>query len=199
MFKKLFILTTFLVAGIAGYGQIVHPELIGQKIAVAIKQEQQLKSKIYKGGGDILTPKDMAFPIRYIREEKNIPNLIVQYTFSKNDSVIHNIEYQWDARNFNESDHNVKPISFDKVLIERYNGLLAFFTKKYGPGTAKGDLTNLAKIDSLGGLTRTDKWNTNGQVDVLMYTAISNYHQAQPHASIIPTHRIRVYLAQPKK
>lgn len=179
MLKKLFVLTTLLVAVLAGFGQIVQPELIGQKMAVAIKQENRLKSKIYKGGGDILTPKDMAFPVRYIRQEKSIPDLIVQYTFSKNDSVIHNIEYEWDVKNFDESDHVVKPISFDKALIERYNSLLAYFTKKYGPGSAKGDLTDLTRIDSLGGLTRTDKWNANGQVDVLMYTAISNYYQAE--------------------
>jgi hypothetical protein len=198
MLKKLFILITLAVAGTTSFAQIVHPDLIGKKIAVAIKQENQLKSKIYKGGGDILTPKDMAFPIRYIRQEKNIPHLIVQYTFSKNDSVIHNIEYEWDVRNFDESDHIVKPISFDKALIERYNSLLAYFTKKYGPGTTKGDLTDLAKIDSLGGLTRTDRWNANGEVDVLMYTAISNYYQALPGVTRIPTHRIRVYMAKPR-
>ncbi|QPH38959.1 hypothetical protein [Pedobacter endophyticus] len=66
MLKKLFILITLVVAGIAGYGQSVYLNLIGQKMSVAISQEKQLKSSIYKGGGDMLIPKDMAFPLRYI-------------------------------------------------------------------------------------------------------------------------------------
>jgi hypothetical protein len=199
MLKKLFILITLAVAGTTSFAQIVHPDLIGKKIAVAIKQEQQLKSKTYTNDEDIIIAGGMAMPVRFIRVEKNIPNLIVQYIFSEKDSIIREIEYEWDVRNFDKSDHIVKPISFDKALIERYNSLLAYFTKKYGPGTAKGDLTDLTRIDSLGGLSRTDKWNANGQVDVLMYTAISNYYRSQPYVTTIPTHRIRVYLAKPRK
>ncbi len=199
MLNKLYIIITLVLAGTTSFAQSVNPDLIGKKMAAAIKQEQQLKSKIYKGDGDILIPGGMAFPIRYIRTEKNIPNLIVQYTFSEKDSIINNIEYEWDLRNFEKSDHNVKPISFDKALIKRYNNLLTYFTKKYGTGITKGDLTNLAKIDSLGGLTRTDRWDANDQVDVLMYTAISNHHQAISHGARIPTHRIRVYISKPRK
>ncbi|WP_431295131.1 hypothetical protein [Pedobacter sp. P26] len=46
-------------------------------------------------------------------------------------SVTNNIEYEWDVRNFEKSGHNVKSISFDKALIDRYNSLLTCFTKMW--------------------------------------------------------------------
>jgi len=197
MFKKLFLLSTLLAVTAVAYAQAINPDLLGKKIAFAIKQEQQLKSKIYTNDEDIIIAGGMAMPVRFIRVEKDIPNLIVQYIFSEKDSIIHKIGYEWDVRNFDKSDHNVKPLAFNKALIERYNSLVKLFTQKYGVGTTKGDLSNLTKIDTSGGLTRTDKWNS-GQVDVLMHTAISNHYEATAYGASIPTHRIRVYLSEPR-
>jgi hypothetical protein len=198
MFKVLFILTAILIVSATSFAQSVNPDLLGKKISLAIKQEQQLKSEIYTNDEDIIIAGGMAIPVRFIRVEKDIPNLIVQYIFSEKDSIIRKIEYEWDVRNFDKSDHNVKPLAFNKALIERYNNLVTFFTKKYGAGAIKGDLSDLTKIEALGGLTRTDKWN-NGHVDVLMYTTISNHYEATAYGASIPTHRIRVYLSEPRK
>jgi hypothetical protein len=198
MFKRLFALSAILTVATLGFAQSVNPDLLGKKMAFAIKQEQQLKSEIYNSDEDMIIPGGMAIPVRFIRVEKDIPNLIVQYIFSEKDSIIRKIEYEWDVRNFDKSDHNVKPLAFNKALIERYNNLVAFFTKKFGAGTTKGDLSDLTKIEALGGLTRTDKWN-NGQVDVLMHTVISNHYEATAYGASIPTHRIRVYLSEPRK
>jgi len=198
MFKKLFTLTIILAVAAGGFAQSINPDLLGKKMTLAIKQEQQLKSKIYTNDEDIIISGGMAMPVRFIRVEKNIPNLIVQYVFSEKDSIIRKIEYEWDVRNFDKSDHNVKPLAFNKALIERYNSLVKFFNQKYGAGTTKGDLSDLTKIEVLGGLTRSDKWN-NGQVDVLMYTTISNHYEATAYGARIPTHRIRLYLSEPRK
>jgi len=199
MLKKLFILITLVVAVTTSFAQIVHPDLIGKKITVAIKQEQQLKSKIYTSDEDIIIPGGMAVPVRFMRKEKDIPNLIIQYLFSEKDSIINNIAYEWDVRNFEKSDHDVRPLAFDQALIARYSSLVKFFTQRYGAGITKGDLSDLTKIEALGGLTREDRWKVDGLPNIWMYTAISNHYEAITNGARIPTHKIRLYISKPRK
>jgi len=197
MSARLFFLFAILVlTGTSSFSQSIHPELIGKKMSAAIKLEQKMKAKVYTSDEDIIVPGGMAVPIRYIRPEKNIPDLIIEYTFSEKDSIIRRIAYEWDVRNFEKTDHNVKPLTFDKALIFKYNSLYNFLTERYGAGMAKGDLSALAKIEEPDGLNRSDTWMISGQLDVSLYTALSNYYKQEGALTHIPTHRIRLYFTE---
>lgn len=177
------------------FSQSIHPDLVGKKMSTAIKQEQKLKSKVYISDDDILIPGGMAVPVKYIRPEKNIPDLIIEYVFSEKDSIIHSINYVWDVRNFEKTDHNVKPLAFDKALIFKYNSLYNFLTDRYGAGIAKGDLSILSKIEEADGLKRSDRWVMAGQLNISLETEISNYYKADVKVSATPTHRVTLYIS----
>ncbi|RDC54401.1 hypothetical protein DU508_22030 [Pedobacter chinensis] len=176
--------------------QEIKTDLIGKKMSAIIKMEELMKSKVYTSDHDIIVPGGMAMPIMYIRTEKDIPNLIIEYTFDKKDSTIRRVQYEWDVRNFEKSDHMVKPLAFDQALIAKYNTLVEQLTLLYGPGTTKGDLTDLSKIEQQGGLQRTDHWTVNNQFQIQLYTAITNYYRSNGMVTYIPTHRIRLYLRE---
>lgn len=174
-------------------------EIQGKKVGYFINIEKNLKSKLFITDANYISFDDSAQPIIYRRKEKTIPDLLVFYTFSKQDSIVKKILYEWDVNNFEKGDNNVKPEKFNKALIEKYNSLLQMLTNKYGKSETKGNLEDLKKIDADGGLKRNDIWKPNNSLEIEMYTVISNYYKTEGIATINPTHKIRLYIKSIKE
>lgn len=181
------------------FSQEISTEIQGKKIGYFVSLEKKLKSELYNTGQTYMSLDDSAQPIIYKRKEKEIPDLLVQYSFSKKDSIINEVLYEWDVYNFEKNDNNVKPEKFNKALIEKYKNLLKTLTNKYGESKTEGNIDNLKDIETYKGLNRKDTWKPNDSLEIVMYTAISNYYKKEGFVTTNPTHRIRLYITNIKK
>lgn len=174
-------------------------DITGKTIHHFVKLEEKLKSKVYQTDGDIVLPSGMAMPIMYRRAEKNTPDLIVNYIFNATDSLIHQINYSWDPRNFEKGEASPKLVTFDQQLIKKYNELLTALTAKYGVSESKGELTDLKKIESNTGLTRSDSWITKERVKIELSIILSNHYKYNGTAGGKPLHIINIYAQHERK
>jgi hypothetical protein len=174
-------------------------DISGKKMSDYAKLEKKLKGKIYEADGDIIIPSGMAMPIKYRRQQKGIPDLIVSYTFTEKDSLIYQIEYDWDPRNFVQGDATPQTLAFDQLLIKKYNELLASLTAKYGPSKSKGELTDLAKIETDNGLSRSDTFTTKNLETIYMSIIMSSHYRFNGTGKGLPLHFLRAYVNQKRK
>ncbi|MDR6760817.1 hypothetical protein J2Y38_001015 [Flavobacterium sp. 2755] len=181
------------------FSQEIFTEIQGKKIDYFITIEKNLKSELFDTNQNYISLDDSAQPLIYKRKEKNIPDLLVQYFFSKKDSIINEILYEWDVNNFEKKDNNVKPEKFNKALIEKYKTLLKTLNNKYGESKSEGNLDNFKEIDTNKGLKRNDSWSPSDSLEIEMYTTISNYYKKEGFATTNPTHKIRLYVRNIKK
>jgi hypothetical protein len=131
------IIITFLTVPLfwnVGVSQDLNIELNTQnkKIDYFKNFEENLGSEKYNTGRTYISNKPVAQPEIYLRKEKDLPDLLVYYTFFKADSTISEINYEWNVYNFDTSENNTKSLDFEKKLIERYNQIVAFVSSKYG-------------------------------------------------------------------
>lgn len=178
--------------------QDIFSEIHGKKMKVFIDLEKKQGGKLYQGEGDIIIPGGMAYPLTFRRTEHGIPDLLVTYTFSKVDSLVDGIEYEWDMINFDDSKKK-QTLNVQKAFIKKYELLVDQLIKKYGKSVQKGDLNELTKIDLKGGLTRDDQWKPNDSSEVSMYAVFSNFQEEKGNVKIEPTNRIRLYVSKIKK
>ena len=178
--------------------QEINTEIYGKKMNTFIDIEKKLGGKLYQGEGDIIVPGGMAVPLTFRRAERGIPDLLVTYTFSKQDSLIDRIEYEWDMINF-EPSNKKQTLDVQKSFVKKYELLVNQLNQKYGERVHKGDLNELAKIDLKGGLTRNDKWKPNDSLTITLYTVLSNFYEKNGNMEIEPTNRIRLYVNKIKK
>jgi hypothetical protein len=192
------ILTILVFCSLNLSAQEIFTEIHGKKMKVFIDLEKKQGGKLYQGDGDIIIPAGMAYPLTFRRTEQSIPDLLVTYTFSKVDSLVDHIEYEWDMINF---DRNKKkqPLEVQKAFIKKYELLVDQLSKKNGKSLQKGDLNELAKIDLKGGLTRGDQWKPNDSSAVSLYAVFSNFQEEKGNVKIQPTNRIRLYVSKIKK
>jgi hypothetical protein len=181
------------------FSQEIYTEIQGKKIGYFVNIEKKIKSELFDTNQTYLSFDDSAQPIIYKRKEVNIPDLLVQYSFSKKDSIINEVLYEWDVYNFDKNDNNIKSEKFNKALIKKYNDLLKDLTNKYGKSVVKGSLDDLNQIESDKGLSREDNWKPNDSLEIKMYTSISNYYKKEGAVSTNPRHRIRLYIKNIKK
>jgi hypothetical protein len=197
--KKIIVFSFLLFTFNTIFSQEISTEIQGKKIGYFVTLENKLHSELFNTGETYMSLDDSAQPIIYKRKEKEIPDLLVQYSFSKKDSIINEVLYEWDVYNFEKNDNNVKSVKFNKALIEKYNYLLKMLTNKYGKSKTKGNLDNIEDIETDEGLNRSDDWKPNDSLEIQMYTVISNYYKKVGFVTTNPTHRIRLYLKNIKK
>lgn len=197
--KKSILIAFILIQFNQTFSQEIITEIQGKKINYFVNVEKKLKSELFDTGQTYMSMDDSAQPIIYKRKEKNIPDLLVQYSFSKKDSILNKVLYEWDVYNFEKNDNNVKSEKFNKALIEKYKELLKTLTSKYGESKYDGNLDNLKDIETDKGLNRRDNWKPNDSLEIEMYTSISNYYKKEGFVTSIPTHRIRLYIKNIKK
>ena len=174
-------------------------DLSGKKMSDYANLEKKLKGKVYEPDGDIIIPSGMAMPIKYRRQQKGIPDLIVTYTFTEKDSLMYQIEYDWDPRNFVQGDAAPQTIAFDQLLIKKYNELLASLTANFGASKSKGELTDLAKIETDNGLSRSDTFTTKNLETIDMSIIMSNHYKFNGTGKGLPLHFLRIYVNQKRK
>lgn len=181
------------------FSQEISTEIQGKKIDYFIRIEENLKSEIFDSGQTYLSMDDSAQPFIYKRKEKNIPDLLVQYSFSKKDSIINEVLYEWDVYNFEKQDNNQKSENFEKSLIEKYNNLKKTITNKFGLPEIKNNYSNLAQYKQKLFFEENSNWKPNDSTEIVMYATVSNYYEKNGAITINPTHRIRLYIKNIKK
>jgi hypothetical protein len=193
------IIITFLTVPLfwnVGVSQDLNIELNTQnkKIDYFKNFEENLGSEKYNTGRTYISNKPVAQPEIYLRKEKDLPDLLVYYTFLKADSTISEINYEWNVYNFDTSENNTKSLDFEKKLIERYNQIVAFVSSKYGKSKEEGNLDDLSNINTQNGLRQSDAWQPNDSLKIYSYITISDYYKKGNSFTISPTHIIRLYI-----
>lgn len=174
-------------------------DIHGEKMDYFRNLEREIGSTKFNSDQTYISSGNVAQPEIYLRKEKNIPDLLVYYSFFKKDSTISKINYEWDVYNFDKSDDNIQSLDFEKNLIKKYNSIVEFISSKFGKSEVEGSLTDLSKINSDQGLRRKDTWNPSDSLKIIAYTTISNFFKKDKFVTVNPTHRIRLYIYNLKK
>lgn len=176
--------------------QDVDVDVIGKNINTMIRYEEDMKSKVFTADDNLAIAEGMA-SIMYRRTESDVPDLIVHYTFDKKDSLVREVMFEWDVRNFEKQDNNPKSMDVVQAFIAKYNRMLKSLQIRYGKGVSKGDLTDLGKIRQYGGLQRSDTWTVKKKrSQIQMYMVLSNYYGQHDDGIHITTHRIRIQVSE---
>lgn len=186
------------ICSLHAVGQEIPTTIHGEKMKTFIALEKRLGSKPYQPEGDVIIPAGMESPMTYRRTEKDIPDLLVTYTFSKQDSLMYHTEYEWDMTRF-EPNQKTQPLKIQKAFIKKYLTLVQQLDKKLGKSNQRGDLSDLTKIDLKGGLSRSDSWIPNDTTEVHIYSIFCNYPEEKGDVKIDPTNRIRLSISKMKK
>ena len=196
MKRIVFVTLTLLLIWDLGYSQKSYIELDihGKKIDYFRNLEKHLGSIKFNSAQTYISSKNVAQPEIFIRKEKNLPDLLIYYTFFKKDSTTSEINYEWDVYNFDKKDNNIKPIDFEKNLINKYNSIIDIVNSKFGKSEVDGSLEELSKINTKEGLKRSDVWKPTDSLKIYAYTTISNYFKKDQFVTVNPTHRIRLYV-----
>lgn len=185
---------------ITGFSQksLIELDIHNKKISYFRNLEKKLGSQTFNTGQTYIAGTAVAQPEVYLRKEKNLPDLLVYYTFFKKDSLISEINYEWDVENFEKKDNNTKSLDFERNLINQYNYIVDLISTKYGKSEVEGSLDDIVKINSPDGLKRSDTWKPNDSFKIYSYTTISNFYKKEGFVTVNPTHRIRVYITNLK-
>jgi hypothetical protein len=184
-----------------GYSQksFIELDIHGKKIDYFRNLEQELGSTKFSSDQTYISSGNVAQPEIFLRKEKNLPDLLVYYTYFKNDSTISEINYEWDVYNFDKKDNNIKSLDFEKNLITKYNSIIEIISARFGESEVKGSLNDLSKINTNEGLKRSDVWKPSDSLKIYAYTTISNYFKKDGFVTVNPTHRIRLYVSNLKQ
>lgn len=193
-----FFIITISICSFNALGQEISTRIHGEKMKSYLDLEKKLGSKLYQDEGDIIIPGGMAMPLTYRRAERDIPDLLVTYTFSIKDSLIDRINYEWDVVNFKPG-QKIQPLEVQKALINKYLSLVEQLNRKIGKGKQKGDLSDLTKINSRDGLVRSDEWKPNDTTYVNMYSVFGNYQEETGNVKTKPVSRIILGISKMKK
>lgn len=197
MKKIICLICLFLSIYHCGFSQkkLIELSIHDKKIGEFIDHERKMDSKkIDKENLSINMDYEHNQTIVYLRKERVIPNLLVYYTFQKKDSVMLEILYEWDVYNFDQHEDNKKSLDFDKALTSKYQNLTKLISSKYGRSQTKGDLVYLPRLNGDVPFQRIDIWKTYDSSKIFSYIYCSNYYKKTDSETIIPSHKIRVYI-----
>lgn len=186
-------LIAFLIQ-LTAFGQEFEFDIHNKHLKDLLKVEESLGSEPVPNTAKHISEKGIAQPVKFLRKQSVIPDLISQYFFYEKDSSIAKILYEWDVYNFDEKDNNKQPAKVQKALIKKYNAIEKEMTAKFGEGSEEGSLIDLDQINDREGLTKRNTWKPNDSTEIEMYTSISNFYEKKGRMTINPTHRIRLYI-----
>ena len=182
--------------------------LNGQNISLSIHEtsldeylefEEKIGSKNIPTTSNYVSNSGNAQPIKFLRKESLVPDLIVFYYFKKADSTMSRILYEWDVRNFEKQDNNQKTADFQKALVDKYKELKKSISNEFGEPEVKSNYSNLARYDQDFFFEESSNWKPNDSTEIEMYTTVSNYYEKKGMVTINPTHRIRLYVKNTSK
>lgn len=190
----------FLFISLSAVGQEYNFDIHQTSLSDYVKMEEKLGSQRIPTNSNHVSFSGDAQPIKFLRKEKDIPDLTAYYFFKKADSTMSYILYEWDVYNFEKQANNQKSLEFQKALISKYGSLEDLLNSKYGEAnTIEGDLSNIQLTKDRDGLKKKNIWIPNDSTEIEMYTAISNFYEKKGMVTRNPTHRIRLYVRNTKK
>ncbi|UGU17964.1 hypothetical protein LS482_08790 [Sinomicrobium kalidii] len=195
--KNLLFAVLFLSASVSG--QEFNFDIYHTSLRDYLRMEEKLGSERIPTTSNHVSFSGDAQPIKFQRKENELPDLIVYYFFKEKDSSMSSVRYEWDVYNFEKKENNRKNKKFQKALIKKYRALEKEITGLYGASETEGDLSDLSKAETDGGLKKKNTWRPNDSTEIEMYTAISNFYRKKGMVTTNPTHRIRLYIRKIKK
>lgn len=187
--KKITILLLFFTTMVFGQEYIF--DIHDTSLSKAINAEKKYGGKLIPNESTYLSGGNIAQPMRFQRKEKNIPDCIVNYTFYKQDSILKEIEYEWDVYNFEKQDNNQKSDKFEKALKSKYEDLKKMVAIKYSKPNIENNYSNLADYNQKSFFEESSTWKPKDSTSIKISTTISNYYEKNGAITINPTHRIR--------
>jgi hypothetical protein len=132
-------------------------------------------------------------PEVYRRKQQSLPDLLVYYFPNGTDSTLNQVLYEWDDTNFaNNRDAIKQPLTALQPYIDHYLSIQKQAEAIFGKPETTGSLDDKALIET-GRFQRKDKFNKDG-VSIEMYIVLSNKQETNGIVSIMPTHRVRMYV-----
>jgi hypothetical protein len=184
---------------ISVFGQEYGFDIHNTTLQEYIKMEERLGSKRIPTTSNHVSFSGDAQPIKFQRNQKEIPDLISYYFFKEKDSIMSYVLHEWDVYNFEKQDNNQKSEKLEKALIKKYNTLEKVISDLYGQSKVEGELSDVSQSKVNGGLKKKNIWIPNDSTEIEIYATISNYYEKKGMITINPTHRIRLYIKNTKK
>jgi len=194
--SSIFISSLFII--INASAQDIQLDIHGKKMHEFIDLELKLGGKLIEGKDDIIIPKAMATPLTYKRNEIGIPDLVVTYTFSSKDSLIDYIKYEWELSNF-ENTPKKQLLGLQKAMIKKHQFLADQLHLTIGEGRKTGNLSDLNKMNSKGGLRSLEFWKPNDTLMVDLFAQFSNYKDEEPPIFARPINTVSVSVSKSAK
>lgn len=190
--KYIFVL--FFLSISFSFGQNINYEINKTILKEYLLLEEKTGSELFYSNSRYYSSNGDAQPIEYLRKETLIPNLKVYYFFKEKDSVMSYVLYEWDVNNFEDGDNNKKSESFQKALIQKYQDLKKDISNKFGEPVVKKNYSNISRLDPENVFEENSKWNSNENIEIELYSTVSNFYKKEGFMTINPVHRIRLYI-----
>jgi hypothetical protein len=191
--KKIGLFVLF-IAGFATYSFAQYTfDIKGKTMAYARGFEKAAKSTLVEATSNYASGPDIGQPEVFRRKEKLLPDLLVYYFPNIKDSTINYILYEWDEANFSKNhDATIQPVASLQPYIAQYLGIEKLAESIFGQPETSGSVDDLALIET-GRFKRKDNFAKDG-VSAEMYIVLSNKQETNGIVSIMPTHRVRMYV-----
>ncbi len=177
------VLLMSIVAGSSASSQGYIPELAQKHIACFESLEGNLGSEPYAYRSRLMTP--LSQPVCFVRTDKIFrPRPLVSYLYSRNDSIVRQIEVEIDSLNFLPQTYDARrdyhePNDRKDEFMQVYDSILSELMIKLGPSTKEEPLYQHDNMGNGWFWRRTNEWeNDTMSVDLaLMFadTANGNY------------------------
>ena len=181
------------------FGQEFNFDIHNLSLSKAMEIEGSLGSKKIKNEYTYMSGKGMAQPISFQRNENEIPDCIVRYSFYEKDSVLTEINYEWDVYNFEKQDNNQKSEEFEQALIKKYIEIKDDISSEFGKPKIESNYSNLAQYEQKLFFEESSTWEPNDSTIIELYTTVSNYYEKIGSTTINPVHRIRLFIKKTDK
>ena len=113
----------------SAFGQEFNFDIHNTSLSEYLKMEKNLGSQRIPTTSNHVSFSGNAQPIKYQREEKIIPDLIVYYYFKEKDSTMSHVLFEWDVRHFRSQEDRYQKESeeLEQTLIAKYKSLKKIF------------------------------------------------------------------------
>jgi hypothetical protein len=167
-----------------------------KKLDYFLDFEEELNSDKISNSSKFGEGSNLVKSIQFLRKEKIIPDLVVEYFFYQEDSIIAGIVYEWDIYNLDKSSNNQQSFEFQKQMIKKYNSLDRELSIIFGEAVEiTGDLEDFTQINELTGLHKRKIWKPYSGFEIEVDITISNYYSEYGTTEINPIHRISLSIS----
>ena len=171
------VLLLFIVAGSSASAQGYIPELAQKHIAYFESLEGSLGSEPYAYRSRLMTP--LSQPVCFVRSDKKFrPRPLVSYLYSRNDSIVREIQVEIDSLNFlpqtYDAHHSYQERDERKdEYMQVYDSIVAELSTRLGPCTKREPLYQRDNMGKGWFWNRGDDWESDS-MNVELYLVFSD-------------------------